>query len=161
VTWIAWNSVTSFAVLTAQIFVCLNPVALFITDLVLFFQEPAGYSNQTAGLLGAVLILAGLLSAIVTSPLFDRVFTHHLALTVKFLIPGVTGAWLSMIWAVKPHNTGGLFAVMAIIGVGSITLLPVGLELACELTRNPAGSSALLWFSCVPFVRTFFRNSRN
>src|SRR5882762_1914812 len=31
----------------------------------------------------------------------------------------------------------------------SLPVLPVGLELACEITRNSAGSSALLWFSCV------------
>ena len=35
---------------------------------------------------------------------------------------------------------------MAIIGIGSITLLPVGLELGCELTRNAEGSSAILLF---------------
>jgi MFS transporter, FLVCR family, MFS-domain-containing protein 7 len=50
---------------------------------------------------------------------------------------------------VRPHNTGALFALMAINGGSSITMLPVGLELACELTRNPGGSSAIAWFSCV------------
>jgi hypothetical protein len=38
---------------------------------------------------------------------------------------------------------------MAINGASSIALLPVSLELACELTRNPDGSSAMAWFSCV------------
>lgn len=87
--------------------------------------------------------------AIITAPLFDRVFTHHLAVTSKVLIPVIAGGWLSLIWAVKPGNTGGLFAVVVIIGAGSITMLPIGLELGCELTRNSSGSSALLWFSCV------------
>jgi len=48
---------------------------------------------------------------------------------------------------VVPGNTGGLFALMALIGTGSITLLPVGLELGAELTRNADGSAALLWGS--------------
>ncbi|KAG6885921.1 hypothetical protein C0993_007939 [Termitomyces sp. T159_Od127] len=94
------------------------------------------------------LLLTGIVAAIITAPLFDRVFTHHLAITSKILVPIVGAAWLSLIWAVKPHNMGGLYAVMTIIGVCSLTMLPVGLELGCELTRNANASSAILWFSC-------------
>lgn len=53
--------------------------------------------------------------------------------------------------SVKPNNTGGLFAIMALIGATSLTLLPVALELAVELTRNPDGSAAILWFSYALF----------
>jgi FLVCR family MFS transporter 7 len=56
---------------------------------------------------------------------------------------------------VKPHNTGALYALMAIIGGSSITMLPVGLELACELTRNADGSSAVVWFTCVAFTLAY------
>jgi len=122
------GAANSFALLTAEIF------------------EPVGYSDVTSGLLGATLLLAGLIAAIITAPLFDRVFTHHLAITAKLLVPVVAGAWLSLVWAVKRGNTGGLFAIVVVIGVGSITMLPIGLELGCELTRNSGGSSALLWF---------------
>ncbi|KAF9010646.1 major facilitator superfamily domain-containing protein [Cyathus striatus] len=108
--------------------------------------EPQGYTSDEAGFMGACLLLTGIVAAIITAPLFDRVFTHHLALTAKILVPIVAGMWLSLIWIVKPHNTAVLFVVMTIIGVGSITMLPVGLELACELTRNADGSSAILWF---------------
>lgn len=96
--------------------------------------------------MGAVLLLAGLVAAVLSAPLFDRVFTHHLAITSKILVPIISVGWLGLIWAAKPNNTAGLFALLAIIGVCSITMLPVGLELGCELTRNADGSSALLWF---------------
>jgi len=122
------SATTTFSILTAQIF------------------EPVGYSDIISGIMGATLLLSGLVAAITTAPLFDRVFTHHLALTAKFLVPIIAAAWLSLIWAVKPHNTGGLFAIMAIIGACSLTMLPIGLELGCEVTRNSDGSSALLWF---------------
>ncbi|KNZ75045.1 Major facilitator superfamily domain-containing protein 7, partial [Termitomyces sp. J132] len=120
----------SFAILTAQI------------------MEPVGYTSDQSGFLGACLLLTGIVAAIVSAPLFDRVFTHHLAITSKILVPIVGAAWLSLIWAVKPHNLDGLFAIMTIIGVCSVTMLPVGLELGCELTRNANASSALLWVSC-------------
>ena len=75
------------------------------------------------------------------------------ALTLKVLFPSYVGAvWLSLIWAVMPNLAGGLFAIMAVIGAGSITMLPIGLELGCELTRNSDASSAVLWFSYVYFL---------
>lgn len=64
-------------------------------------QEPVGYSATVSGLLGACLLLSGLVAAAITAPLFDRVFTHHLALSIKILVPPLAGAWLSLIWAGK------------------------------------------------------------
>ncbi|KAF9263409.1 MFS general substrate transporter [Marasmius fiardii PR-910] len=108
---------------------------------------PAGYNDDTSGLMGATLLLSGIVAALVVSPLMDRVFTKHLAVTLKCFLTALAGAWLSLIWAVKPNNTGGLFAVMAVIGVTSVTMLPVGLELACDVTQNAEASSSLMWFT--------------
>ncbi|KAJ8077170.1 hypothetical protein PM082_001598 [Marasmius tenuissimus] len=119
-------------------------------------MAPVGYDDDTSGLMGATLLLSGIVGAFVISPLMDRVFTRHLALTLKCFIPCLAGAWLSLIWAVKPNNTGGLFAIMAIIGITSITLLPVGLELGCDVTQDAEASSSLMWFSgnafCIIFL---------
>lgn len=51
------------------------------------------------------------------------------------------------ICSVRPHNTAALFVIMAVIGIGSVPMLAVGMELACELTRNADSSSAIIWFS--------------
>ncbi|KAH7888728.1 MFS general substrate transporter [Phlebopus sp. FC_14] len=109
--------------------------------------EPAGYASSTSGLMGATLLLSGILASVVTAPLFDRVFTYRLGATLKVLVPVVAFGWLSLIWAIRPNNTGALFAVMAIIGTCAVTMLPVGLELGVELTRNADGSAAILWCS--------------
>ena len=66
-----------------------------------YIQEPHGYSSDTAGLMGATILLVGLLATLVTAPLFDRVLTHQLARTCKCLSPVVGAAWLSLIWASK------------------------------------------------------------
>ncbi|KAH8101314.1 major facilitator superfamily domain-containing protein [Cristinia sonorae] len=121
--------ITAFSFLTAQFF------------------EPYGYSEDTAGLFGATLLLVGLVAGFITSPLYDRILTHHLALTCKILCPIVSATWLSLIWAVRSNNTIALYVLMGIIGGTSITLLPVALELAAELTRNADGSSAVLWLT--------------
>ncbi|KAM5538876.1 hypothetical protein V8D89_007598 [Ganoderma adspersum] len=109
--------------------------------------EPYGYSDDTAGLMGAVLLLVGLVSGAISSPLLDRVFTNHLAFTGKLLLPAMGASWLAMIWEIKPNNEAVLFVLVAIIGATGLTLLPVVLELGVELTRNADGSSAVLWFS--------------
>lgn len=129
--------------------------------------------------MGAALLLSGIVAAIATSPAFDRILTHHLGITVRILCPIIAMGWCSLIWAgkeillsfllesltylvfsaVRPHNAAALFIIFVVIGVCSITLLPVAIELGVELTRNPDGSSALLWFLCALsfFVSDSFR----
>ncbi|KAI0077634.1 MFS general substrate transporter [Panus rudis PR-1116 ss-1] len=121
--------VTSFSVLTSQ------------------FLAPYGYSDDISGFMGAVLLLVGIVAALITAPLFDRVLTNHLAITCKILCPILAVLWLSLIWAVKRNNEGGLFAIMALAGATAFPMLPVALELAVELTRNANASSAVLWFA--------------
>ncbi|TBU57173.1 MFS general substrate transporter [Dichomitus squalens] len=117
--------------------------------------EPYGYSDDTAGLMGAVLLLVGLVAAAISSPLFDRVFTRHLALFGKLLLPGIAACYLALIWEIKPNNAAVLYVLVAIIGAIGLTLLPVVLELGVELTRNANGSSAVLWFSTNLFGLVF------
>jgi len=111
--------------------------------------------------MGAALILSGLVAAIATSPLFDRVLTHHLALTLRLVTPILAAAWFSLIWAVRDNNTGPLYAIFVIIGVFSVSILPVTLELASEVTRNSDTASAMLWTmgNLIPFIFILVSNS--
>ncbi|KAI9569600.1 MFS general substrate transporter [Boletus coccyginus] len=109
--------------------------------------EPVGYSDTTAGIMGASLLLSGIIASAVTAPLFDRVFTHKLGITLKTLVPLVAVAWFSLIWAVRPNNAPALYVIFAVIGICSMGMLPIALELGVELTRNADASAALLWCS--------------
>ncbi|KAH7913496.1 major facilitator superfamily domain-containing protein, partial [Hygrophoropsis aurantiaca] len=51
------------------------------------YLEPAGYSDDISGLMGATLLLSGIVASIITAPLFDRILTHHLGFTLKLLVP--------------------------------------------------------------------------
>lgn len=156
-------------------------------------QAPYGYSETIAGLFvspffvflfglakaklyqGGSLIIAGLVAAIITAPIFDRYLTHHLVVAIRIGSPIISIGWFSLIWAgmhsppilqkvltiadnlhyiVKENNTGALFAIFVVIGVVSLILLPCTLELASEVTRNSATSSAVLWASgnLFPFI---------
>ena len=61
-------------------------------------QGPYGYSSDTAGFMGAALLLVGLVVAAVTAPLYDRVFTHHLALSCKVVTPIMAACWIALIF---------------------------------------------------------------
>lgn len=64
---------------------------------------------------------------------------------------------LSLLWVIKPANDIGIVAVFIVLGFASFALLPIGLELGAEITRQPeASSSAFYWLStCVTSLRSF------
>ncbi|KAI6037951.1 major facilitator superfamily domain-containing protein [Pisolithus marmoratus] len=109
--------------------------------------QPVGYSDTICGLLGATVSLSGIIAAVVSALLLDRVFTHGMGVTFRIIIPIVSLVWLSLIWTVTPNNTAILFVSMVIIGTCSVAMLPLALELGVELTRNANASSAILWSS--------------
>lgn len=62
-------------------------------------QVPYGYSDTIAGLMGATLLIAGIVAACVTAPLFDRVFARRLSVVGKLITSALAALWLSLIWA--------------------------------------------------------------
>ncbi|KAG9092784.1 hypothetical protein FRC07_011589, partial [Ceratobasidium sp. 392] len=111
---------------------------------------PYGYSSDASGIFGGVLILAGIVGAAVFAPVFDRYLTHHLALAAKILVPILAGSYIGLIWdgrSFRANNDAGIFVLMVVLGVSSFTLLPIALEIGCEVTRSAETSSAVLWFA--------------
>ena len=96
--------------------------------------------------MGATLLGSGVVAAVVSAPLFDRYLARFMGITIRTLMPVVAGAWLSLIWTIKPHNSPALFPTFAVIGLCSFILLPLGLEVGAEVTRNSESSCTLLWF---------------
>jgi len=116
---------------------------------------PVGYSSDESGIFGAVLIFIGIIGAGIAAPIFDRYLTHHLALAVRVLIPILAACYIALIWDVRPNNSAGIYVVMVVIGISSFVLLPIALELGCEITRSAEVSSAVLWFSGNLFAVVF------
>jgi len=99
------------------------------------------------GLFDATILLAGIVAALVGAPLLGRLFGRNLPWAVRTFLPIISACWIAQIWNVKPHNDGAIFGVMAIIGICSFLLLPLGLELGAECTRNAEASCGFLWFN--------------
>jgi FLVCR family MFS transporter 7 len=106
---------------------------------------PYGYSEDEAGICGAVLIVVGLVAAAVASPVLDR--THAYLLGIKLLCPLIAIPYLAMIWAPQTRTIVAPYILSAVLGASSFSLLPVSLEYLVEITfpASPEVSSTICW----------------
>ncbi|KLU86718.1 hypothetical protein MAPG_05730 [Magnaporthiopsis poae ATCC 64411] len=119
-----------------------------ISSLLNQVMVPYGYSNDEAGIAGAVLILVGLVGAAVISPILDR--TKAFILSIKVLVPLGALCYLVFIWMPETREGGGLagpYLVLAVLGAASFSLMPVTVELLVEFTHpiSPEVTSTLAW----------------
>lgn len=106
---------------------------------------PYGYTEDEAGICGAVLIVVGLVIAAVTSPIIDR--THAYLLSIKILVPLVSLSYLALTWAPQTRTLAAPFILSGVLGAASFCLLPVSLEYLVEITfpASPEVSSTICW----------------
>ncbi len=97
---------------------------------------PYGYTDDEAGLAGAMLIVVGLVTSAITSPILDR--TKALVLAVKVAVPIIALSYLAFVWMPATYATAGLagpYVVLGILGAASFALVPVAVEVLVELTH--------------------------
>ncbi|KAI6114999.1 major facilitator superfamily domain-containing protein [Pisolithus croceorrhizus] len=106
--------------------------------------EPVGYSAATCGRLGATLLLSGITAAVVSAPLFDRVFTHSMGATLR--IPLVSMLPLALELGVElTRNANGSSAVLLCSGnLCAIVLILVRLT-TCIIHSSSMGVWS--WYS--------------
>jgi MFS transporter, FLVCR family, MFS-domain-containing protein 7 len=107
--------------------------------------EPYGFSEDQAGIGGAVLILVGLLSSAIVSPIIDR--NHAYLICIKLLVPFIGLSYLCFIFAPPTKELPAPYIILAILGAASFSLVPVALEYLVEVTwpASPEVSSVINW----------------
>ncbi|KAK4134852.1 MFS general substrate transporter [Trichocladium antarcticum] len=126
-------------------------VGLFnsISSLLNQVMLPHGYNDEEAGIAGAMLIVVGLVTSAVTSPLIDRTKSYLLA--VRVAVPLIALSYLVFVWMPGTRAGGGgvagPYVVMALLGSSSFSLVPVVVEYLVELTHpiSPSVTSTLAW----------------
>ena len=108
-------------------------------------MTPYGFSETESGIAGAVLILVGLVSAAVTSPIMDR--TKAYLPFIKTAVPLIALCYLAFIWAPGTRSLVAPFIILAILGAASFSLVPVALEWLVEVTWpvGPEAGSTICW----------------
>lgn len=104
-----------------------------ISSLLNQIMEPFGFSETDAGIAGALLIVPGLVGAAVISPLIDRTKAYLLAIRVE--VPLIAICYLAFIWAPPTAEVAAPYAILAILGIASFSLMPVVLEYLIEVTH--------------------------
>lgn len=115
-------------------------------DLLNQILEPYGYSENEAGIDGALLIIVGLVCAAVASPILDRHRSLRLP-AAKSLVFIISAMFFALIFVPKTHTIVAPYIVSAILGGASFTILPLALELLVDLTSpiGPEMSSTVCW----------------
>ena len=99
--------------------------------------NPRGFSPTEAGVMGALMLVAGIVGAVVLSALSDRrgKRIRFLVIALVATVPGMLGiAFVSSIWL--------LYAFAAVLGFFLVAVLPIGMQYAAEITNpTPEGTS--------------------
>jgi len=116
-----------------------------VSSLINQILSPYNYSETQAGIAGGILIIVGLLTAAVTSPILDR--THAYLFAARTLTPIIGIAYLAFVWAPQTRGVAAPFAILAILGAASFALVPAALEYLVEITFpvSPEVSSVICW----------------
>ncbi|KAK3381530.1 major facilitator superfamily domain-containing protein [Podospora didyma] len=119
-----------------------------ISSLLNQIMEPYGYTDEEAGIAGAILIVVGLVTSAVTSPIIDR--TKAFLTAIRIAVPIIGLSYLIFIWMPGTRDAGGVagpYVVLAVLGAGSFSLVPVVIEYLVELTHpiSPEITSAVAW----------------
>jgi MFS transporter, FLVCR family, MFS-domain-containing protein 7 len=106
---------------------------------------PYGITDNEAGIAGAIIIIAGIVAAGITSLIIDRTSAHLVAL--KIGIPLLAISYICFIWAPSRGEVIGSDINCGFIGAISFAILPVALEFVADITYpvSVEFSSTLLW----------------
>lgn len=106
---------------------------------------PYGFTEDQAGIAGAVLIVVGLISAAITSPLNDK-YKFYLGF-VRVAVPAIALMYLIFYWAPPNRSFPYILVVVGILGAASFSLVPLILEFLVEILYpiGPSVSSSLCW----------------
>ncbi|KAL1854084.1 hypothetical protein VTK73DRAFT_8806 [Phialemonium thermophilum] len=118
-----------------------NSISSLINQILL----PYGFDDTEAGIAGALLIVVGLVSSAITSPILDR--TKRFLLAIKVAVPIIALCYLVFIWMPPTRSIAGPYVVLAVLGAASFSLVPVVVECLVELTHpiSPEVTSTIAW----------------
>jgi MFS transporter, FLVCR family, MFS-domain-containing protein 7 len=137
-------------VYSPELWMILGPLFIYVglfnsvSSLLNQMMMPYGFSSDEAGIGGAVLVV-GLVSSAITSPILDRTKTFLGA--IKTAVPVLGLSYLVFVFMPQTRELAACYVVLAIMGASSFSLVPVALEMLCELSHplSPEITSTIGW----------------
>ncbi|KAJ4347757.1 hypothetical protein N0V85_009745, partial [Neurospora sp. IMI 360204] len=117
---------TSAAILLghAEFWLLFIPFAVYVgtfnslSSLLNQVMEPYGYTDEEAGIAGAVLIVVGLVVSAITSPIIDR--TKAFLTTIRIAVPLIGICYLVFLWMPSTRASAGLAGPYSGAGGGGV-----------------------------------------
>ncbi|KAI9151832.1 cell surface receptor/MFS transporter [Paramyrothecium foliicola] len=136
---------------SVELWLILVPFAVYVgffnsvSSLLNQMMKPYGFSDDEAGIAGAVLIVVGLVFAAIMSPILDR--TRRYLLAIKVFVPIIGLSYLVFIWMPETKEIAGPYVVLGVLGAASFALVPIALEYMIELSHplSPEVTSTTAW----------------
>jgi MFS family permease len=117
-----------------------NGVTTWVEEII----NPRGFTSTEAGTMGALMLVAGVIGAVVLSSMSDRQGRR-----VRFIIIGLLAAIPGLLGVTFAHSAALLYVSAAELGFFVVAVLPIGMQYAAEVTRpTPEGTSAGLIQLC-------------
>ena len=110
-----------------------NGVTTWVEEII----KPRGFSPTDAGTMGALMLVAGIIGAVVLSALSDRRGKR-----VRFMVIALVATVPGMLGVAFVSSTIALFAFAAVLGFFLVAVLPLGMQYAAEIANpTPEGTS--------------------
>lgn len=134
-----------------ELWLILIPFAIYvgffnsISSLLNQIMRPYGFTDDEAGIGGAILIVVGLVTAAISSPILDR--NKKFLFAIKTLVPVIALCYLVFIWMPETRSIPGPYVVLAVLGAACFALVPIALEYLIELSHpiSPEITSTTAW----------------
>jgi MFS family permease len=110
-----------------------NGVTTWVEEII----RPRGFTPTEAGVMGALMLLAGIIGAVVLSALSDRRRRR-----IPFIVFALVATIPGMLGVTFATSTGMLFASALVFGFFIVAVLPLGMQYAAEISHpTPEGTS--------------------
>ena len=99
--------------------------------------KPRGFGSTEAGIMGGLMLVAGVIGAVVLSALSDRQGKR-----VRFMVIALAATVPGMLGVAFVSSTLLLYAFAAVLGFFLVAVLPLGMQYSAEITNpTPEGTS--------------------
>jgi len=132
-----------------------------LATLVAQLTNPFGYTPGQSSIMGASVVVAGVVSAGIIGKLMDKYRVYALVLMICYAFTWYWNLlWTSVLW---PYNFWWLTITAALYGAALLPVLPIGVALSCEVTypiseATPIGfmvMGGMIWSAVMIFIMTF------
>jgi cyanate permease len=99
--------------------------------------KPRGFGSTEAGIMGGLMLIAGIIGAVVLSALSDRQGKR-----IRFMVVALVATVPGMLGIAFVSSTLLLYAFAAVLGFFLVAVLPIGMQYSAEITNpTPEGTS--------------------